>query len=530
MGTLRNYLCWTYGFISLVSMRFAVTLLLKAIHGLTVLPNLRVLMLATLLVVFSGIFGATWWTILRNKAAERVLGICSSLTCILVAAWPLMNGSRLHWENQGVMFAVGIVGLFASWQRTGHHINNALDHGSRSIPGDGTHELFNKVAGIAIFGISLVAYLWWMVWLKTTNTLALHNVPFRLASTLLLILVITAVHEFGHAAVGLACGMKLRSFFIGPLQWRIRDGRWEFRFSPKGILLPDGVTSLVPASGVLPRWHFISMMLAGSLANAFTGVIALKVALISPTNSAVQSGGILALFGAWSVALSVGNLLPFKIKNGYSDGAIIVQYCSRGLLADLQLVMAEIGSSLISSLRPRDYDISRLRRTSLGIEHGKQGMLLRLHAFSHFVDCGRMREADVALEAAETIYHQSASNIPAELHSVFVFGSAFVRHDAVAARLWWERMQAKKPTKMNAAYWRAASALHLIEGDLKAARVAWEDSMALAQELPEAGAYEFERHCCRLLRRALDEAVAEKARPAEWKAEPSLELVHARNA
>jgi hypothetical protein len=269
------------------------------------------------------------------------------------------------------------------------------------------------------------------------------------------------------------------------------------------------------------------MMAAGSLINAVTGVVALRVALSSPSDSAVQAGGVLALFGAWSLALSVGNLLPFRIKNGYSDGAIIIQYCSRGLMADLQLVIAEIGSSLISSLRPRDYDISRLRRTSLGIEHGKQGMLLRLHAFSHFVDCGKMREAAAALAAAETVYHQSASHVPAELHSVFVFGNAFVRHDAVAAREWWERMQAKKPTKLNAAYWRAASALHWIEGDLKAARVAWEDSMALAQELPTAGAYEFERHCCSLLRAALDESVNANFAPTQWKAEASLEFARA---
>jgi hypothetical protein len=92
------------------------------------------------------------------------------------------------------------------------------------------------------------------------------------------------------------------------------------------------------------------------------------------------------------------------------------------------------------------------------------------------------------------------------MHSVFVFGNAYVRHDAAAAREWWERMQAMKPTHRNAAYWRANCALHWIEGDLKRANVAWQNSNALAHQLPQAGAYEFERHCCSLLRRALDEA------------------------
>ncbi len=36
------------------------------------------------------------------------------------------------------------------------------------------------------------------------------------------------------------CGMKLRAFFVGPFQWRIRDAKWEFEFKPKGFLLADG--------------------------------------------------------------------------------------------------------------------------------------------------------------------------------------------------------------------------------------------------------------------------------------------------
>ena len=67
------------------------------------------------------------------------------------------------------------------------------------------------------------------------------------------------------------------------------------------------------------------------------------------------------------------------------------------------------------------------------------------------------------------------------------------------------RMEAKKPTRFSEDYWRATGALHWIEGDLKAANEAWEKSNALAQQLPKAGAYEFDRYCCSLLRQALDE-------------------------
>jgi hypothetical protein len=128
-----------------------------------------------------------------------------------------------------------------------------------------------------------------------------------------------------------------------------------------------------------------------------------------------------------------------------------------------------------------------------------------LYAYSYFLDRGQMLEAGQALRNADSIYHQSASSIPAELHTVFVFGYAYVRRDAAVARVWWTRMEAKKPTRFNLDYWRADSALHRIEGNLEEANEAWRKGNALAQQLPTTGAYEFDRYCCSKLRQALDE-------------------------
>jgi len=51
-----------------------------------------------------------------------------------------------------------------------------------------------------------------------------------------------------------------------------------------------------------------------------------------------------------------------------------------------------------------------------------------------------------------------------------------------------------------------------VEGNLKEANEAWKKSNELAQQLPKAGAYQFDRYCCALLRKVLDEsAVARTA-------------------
>jgi hypothetical protein len=168
-------------------------------------------------------------------------------------------------------------------------------------------------------------------------------------------------------------------------------------------------------------------------------------------------------------------------------------------------VNAVVTSSLVTPLRPKDYDIKTITRASNGIRQGPRAMLLRLHASSYFIDREMIHEAKEAYQDAVSIYHQSASDVPAELHTAFVFRSAYLKRDAAASRGWWDRMQAKKPTRFNADYWMAHSALHWMEGDRITADESWQKGNAMVRELPQVGAYEFDRHLFKLLRTAMDE-------------------------
>ena len=206
--------------------------------------------------------------------------------------------------------------------------------------------------------------------------------------------------------------------------------------------------------------------------------------------------------------LGLFNLLPLRTPDNYSDGAKISQFLSNGPWGDFHRVIAVIGSSLVTPVRPRNYDIDAIERAARGIAQGRDGLLLRLYAYSYFLDQDKLSEAGEMLREAESIYHQCAWDIPAELCMEFIFGSAYVLRDAGAAREWWTRMETKKAIRFNWDYWRADSALHWIEGDLKEANEAWEKSNALAEQLPKAGAYEFDRYCCGKLRQALDEVPA----------------------
>lgn len=459
-----------------------------------------------MLTVFAAVFAASWWTLLKARPSARVWGLAASALFVVVALIPCVRAHSLRPGNP-IAFVLGAVGLAAFARRFDPRRAKTVGE-PLSIRGDFTSRHINRVAQGVTFGLSLGAYLWWQGWLKAEHVTSLDSAWVRSLLTIVVLFAITSIHEMGHAAVGMACGMKLRAFFVGPLQWRVRDTKWEFEFKPKGFLLADGVTALVPGSGEFRPRQFLAMMAAGSLVNVLSGGLVLILIARHGADLPMPINGSLALFGAWSLGLAAANLLPFRTPQGYSDGAIVVQLLAGGVFADFHLSVARIGSSLVLPLRPRDYDIGSIQRAARGIAHGRQALLMWLYAFSHSLDSGKAKEADDVLAEAELVCLQSAAHVPAELHTSFVFGNALVRRDPKAARFWWARMQASKPTRFNADYWRAESALHWIEGNLGEARIAWEKSHAMVETMPEAGAYDFSRHCCALLRRELDHAEA----------------------
>jgi peptidase M50-like protein len=507
MHTLRKYLSWSFAFTSLVCLQVAFSITLRTIPQ----PHtFRLLLLVAplMMIAFAAVFGLAWWTEFKGKPSARGWGIAASLINIQVSLFPIIFPPHSVWNIFLPILGLGVAGLLAFSRRLDPSDSIATTHENLGIPGDGTINLVNRTIQFLMLLALVGAYFWWIGWLRAKGVSTTPGNWYPTLVAVLLGLVIVALHEGGHTAVGVLLGMKLRAFIIGPFQWRICDGRWEFQFEPKQILTPGGVTGVVPTVTNFPRWAHLCMLAAGVFANVFTGVLALWAAYAADGNSPVQAGGFLALFGAWNLVIGAMNLVPFRTKDNYSDGAQIYQVLSNGPWGDFHRLMLVGGSSLVTPLRPRNYDIEAIHRAGRTINQGRPALLLRLLAYNHFLDQDRIPEAAEALGEAGLIYNQSASDVPAELFTAFVFGSAYIWRDAGLARQWWTQMEARKPTRFNVDYWFAASALHWIEGNLKDANESWERANTLAQPPPKVGAYDFDRHCCSLLRKALDQGSA----------------------
>jgi len=244
--------------------------------------------------------------------------------------------------------------------------------------------------------------------------------------------------------------MKLLSFNVGPLHWRKRERRWSFEFHGAGLITLGGAVGVAPTNQRQPRWQDISMIAAGPFANIFFGLVALWAALQAKETFHPRTWEFLALTASFCLIAAVFNLFPFQAERGsYSDGARIFQLLTDSPVLELHRVSTGIASTLVTSRRPRDMDADAIQRAARRFPHELRGLNLQLCATHSFTDSGRLPEARAALAEAEAIYRDSAIDLPAALHTGIVFDHAYLNRDAAAARLWWERMQQKKPDRPN---------------------------------------------------------------------------------
>jgi len=407
----------------------------------------------------------------------------------------------------GLVVALGVAGLVAFAPRDAMTKTPLGTVKPPRVSGDGTSGFLDAIVWLLAIAGYFAGQSLWVHWGHSQNLPFIHGFQFWFLF-ISAALIESAAHESGHAAVGMALGMKLRAFIVGPFQWRIRDGQWKFQFLLAKFLASGGATAIVPTNPEQSREDEICMIAAGPLASLCTGMVALATVLTAKGSSYEQAWEFLAFLATFALVSFAVNLIPVRPEALYSDGARIYQLLRGGPLADLHRVFNIAGSTLVTPLRPKDYDIEAIKRAAANFTQGQQALLLRLFAAHHYLDCGMIPAACAALTEAETIYLESAPDIPAELHQDFVFGNAFLRRDVATARQWWERMEKKKPRHLGVDYWLAQCALFWIENRGEEAREAWNKGSVLAQKLPAAGAYEFDRYRCSLLRKALDGAPA----------------------
>jgi len=455
--------------------------------------------------------GAAWWTTYMEKPSCRVWGILASILNILAALLPFYlykvdhsrEGLTATLQLDVVVFAVGIAGLLAYGRRFKPSAVAAQAQDSAAVPGDGTSAILNKAIGLITFVLTYVAYSWWSRWVAPLDLWVGRSFLARNLTFIVMLFFVIVVHEAGHAAAGVALGMRLRLIALGPFQWIRKKCKWTFDFTLKRMGR-YGVVGLLPATARPPHWHGAVVAMCAPVANLITGVVALLFVLGSVPDEWGQLTAVLALFGSISIAVGISQAIPFRVGHFYSDGARIYQHLSdsprSALLRVLDLVMAVTETPF----RPRDYDVDAINSALRGYPGGMEGHFLKLYAYDHYADKGELAEACRTLQEAEVIY--DAAGLKAETEVSFVLGHAALRRDAASARKWWDRLEARGPDKSESGVWLAKCALDWGEGRNDDAKAALIRANALIDEMPATGSRAFDIEWSQRLQRAIQES------------------------
>jgi tetratricopeptide (TPR) repeat protein len=221
-----------------------------------------------------------------------------------------------------VLMGIGSIAVFVAW--------NPASDGSRAgqlkprVKGDGTSALLDGIP----FVLSIAGYIGGMnLWYRWGRAQGLEwgEPGWFWPNLLMASLIVTFVHECGHAIAARLLGMQIRGFAAGPLQWRARSGRWQFTFRWTGLLSAEGATMFDLNDPALVKGKAIAMVAAGPLANLLLGAAATWAVLHAMHAPWEQAWVLLAFVSTFSLIAFVVNLIPARTSQTYTDGAKMVQ-------------------------------------------------------------------------------------------------------------------------------------------------------------------------------------------------------------
>lgn len=519
MSRLAKFLTWCFAIEALVSGSIFVSALRSflnphhatafAIAGPRTAPAAGIVLL---LLALTALYAIAWWATLTVKAHARAWAIAASVVNVLLALLPLFLwlNSPVHKvfsalaEPLWLVLATGVAGLVV-FSRPGvlSQTSGSTPKQTPRLPGDGTSKLVDSVAQLAGIAAMFGGFIWLDRWARARHLSPSMGLGFW-ADLLIASLFAVTVHELGHASVGRALGMRVRAFTVGPFQWYIQGGRWKFKFQASNLLAwTGGSAGLVPTKLTDSYWREVCMLAAGPVASLCLGLVALWATLAAGQKPWAPAWELLGFVAIISLVSFAFNLVPLRPEADYSDGARIYQLLTHSPWNDVHRAFLAVGSSLVTPLRPRDFDAPTLQRAAEFLSGGRKAFLLWMFSFTHFLDCGQIPEALQALAEAEKVFEQSASDVPGELLAYFVYASAFLKPDAARARHWWDVMEAKNPRRDSTDFCLARTSILWVENQPEEALKAWQEGNDRAQKFPKAGAYDFDRSLFLSLRRQL---------------------------
>ena len=154
--------------------------------------------------------------------------------------------------------------------------------------------------------------------------------------------------------------MKLIGFVVGPFRWTFDNGAWQFDFRPATLFNFAGGTAVVPTAMDNFR-RARSRKSPPAPSSACSPERSPRSSSFTPPATLGSRLAVLSYFATISFTVGLLNFIPFKMGNGYSDGAKLFQLRAEGVWADYHRLLGVIHSSKVAAL---GHDLATLRHAA----------------------------------------------------------------------------------------------------------------------------------------------------------------------
>lgn len=221
---------------------------------------------------------------------------------------------------------------------------------------------------------------------------------------------VLALHEAGHALVGMALGFDFRFFVAGPFYLVRENGRTRFKFNANPVLWGGRAGCLPRTTGPELRGKMFWFTAGGPLFSLLGALVAIPSWMFRDGHANVAFCG--SAFGLMSAAILIGTLIPATVGGTTSDGARMLNLL-RNRPEGMRWVAIGAVASLLNAERARDWPPELMALMGDGTDDKPDSVTVCMLQYLRLVD---RREWD----AAETWLERGLAKIdlvPAPLRS-----------------------------------------------------------------------------------------------------------------
>jgi len=261
------------------------------------------------------------------------------------------------------------------------------------------------------------------------------------AGTVLVPLLVLAVHEAGHLVGGWLRGFRFQLFAVGPLMLTRSDHGIQMQLHTHWALY-GGIALALPASSgdSSPSLDPSSeaWMVAGGPAMSFLlGVGALAGAwALGFTNAArLSAAGALYYVGFSSLGVGLVTLIPATTSGFLTDGARLWRFWKGHPAAERDAAVFAL-TAASATRRPRNWSPDLIAQATSVEDETMYDASAHLLAYQHYLDVENLPAAQTALQDALDRYDRYPAPLQPTLTAEAAFFEGAVRADADAAATW----------------------------------------------------------------------------------------------